>query len=57
MSMELNQYLLAALENLPYLLLNKSIQGTLQVVVTEQTVVMIKAITKKAAGISYFYFL
>jgi hypothetical protein len=57
MSMELNQYLLAALENLPYLLLNKSIQGTFQVVVPELTVMMKKEITEKAAGISYFYFL
>jgi hypothetical protein len=57
MSMELNQYLLAVLENLPYLLLNKSIQGTFQVVVPELTVMMKKEITEKATGISYFYFL
>jgi uncharacterized 2Fe-2S/4Fe-4S cluster protein (DUF4445 family) len=49
--------LLAALENLPYLSLNKSIQGTLQVAVPEQTVMKKKEITKKSAGISYFYFL
>jgi hypothetical protein len=52
MSMELNQYLLDALENLPYLLLNKSIQGTLQVAANVHIVLKIKEIIMKKIKIS-----
>ena len=52
MLMELNQYLLAALENLPYLLWNKSIQGTLQVAANVHIALKIKEIIMKKIKIS-----
>jgi hypothetical protein len=53
--MELNQYLLAALENLQCLLLNKSIQGTLQVAAHEHIEAKIKETNMKTTKISYLF--
>ena len=52
MSMELNQYLLAVLENLLYLLLNKSNQGTLQVAANVHIALKTKEIIMKIIIIS-----